>query len=108
MFESLKQWCRFPFLLYHHDGSDKAGDAKWKVEEAKGYRVDDVVQLVDENNNSFMSQSRVYVDADLNITATTDDMLAFPEEPTKRYKIRKVGAFFDGNTGEKSVSIFYL
>lgn len=106
MYSSLKAWCVFPCILYHHDGANKAGDAQYKVEEIKCYRVDDVKQLVDNNNNSFLSTQHIYVDA--NISIGMHDMIAFPENPNLKLKVRKIGAYYDGNAASKDITIIYL
>lgn len=106
MYSSLKSWCVFPCTLHHNVGATKAGDAQYTQEEIKCYRVDAVTQLVDNNDNSFLSSQHLYVDADINVT--TYDMVSFPEKPELLLKVRKIGAYYDGNEATKSLSIIYL
>ena len=107
MYESLIEWLRFPFLLHRVGKRDIAGDGEVATPiEINGYRVDAVTEIVDENNQSYLSRQYVYANAD--VVASVGDMISFPEAPDKQYTIRKIDAYYDGNTGAKSISIFYL
>lgn len=107
MYESLVEWLQFPVLLYTYLSKDLAGDATYAAATTiLGYRVDKTETLVDANNNTIISAQQVYV-RDTEVIGMKD-MLAFPEAPTVKYAIKKIGAYYDGNEAAKSVSIIYL
>ena len=107
MYASLVEWLQFPFFLHRALSKDIAGDWSYaEPVEILGYRVDATEEIIDENNQTYRSSQRVYVDA--NVQAKVSDMISFPEEPDKKYSIKKVSAFFDGNERSKSISVLYL
>lgn len=107
MYASLVEWLKFPFLLHCAGGKDIVGDIEYEEPvEILGYRVDATEEFIDANNQTYLSRQHVYVDAD--VKAKVGDMISFPEDPENKYSIRKVGAYYDGNEGSKSISILYL
>lgn len=107
MYESLIEWLKFPCLLHTFISKDIAGDATYAEPKIiESYRVDTLVELKDENNKTYLSQQQVYLRENEHITL--NDMLSFPEAPDKKYAIRKISAYFDGNLADKSIIIAYL
>lgn len=107
MYESLLEWIRFPFLLIPYKGKDLAGDEQYgKAINAKCYRVDDIKEIRDVHNDSYWSSQQLYCQEGLKVSIK--DMVAFPEDPDTKYEIRKIGAYYDGNTGGKSITVLYL
>ena len=106
MFESLAEWCCFPCTLHRAGKANMAGDKTYTPIAMQCYRVDAVEQLVDANNNAFLSAQHIYLDSSTAITMS--DMISFPEDIEHRYAIKKIGAYYDGNAMVKSIQVIYL
>lgn len=105
MFESLRLWCKFPVLIHRYTGTNLAGDASYaEPVEAKCYRVDEMRSITDKFGTQYTSYATVYLPPEYEITE--EDCISFCDEP--RREIRKLGGYFDGNTGALSIRVVYL
>lgn len=105
MFESLTAWCKFPVTICSMTGRNAAGDETFSTSSVNGYRVDDNRSIVDKHNHEYVSRSQVYLKP--NTAITLDDKIQFPEDDTM-YEVRKIGGYFDGNTGALDILVVYL
>lgn len=105
MFESLREWCRFPIEVHTRTGNTAGGDPKYAPPiEYRGYRVDEVVAITDKHGENYVSTSRVYFPPE--VVITEEDLLSFGTDVS--YEIRKIGGFYDGNDGAISILVVYL
>ena len=105
MYSSLVAWCRFPVNIHAFESSAASGDTQYKSPEAhNGYRVDAVELITDKYGEQYVSKSRVYFPPAVPVTES--DLISF--ENTSAYEIRKIGGFYDGNTGQLDVLVIYL
>lgn len=105
MFDSLKAWCRFPVFLHKYIGTDITGDVTYaEPVEVLGYRVDEMRNITDKYGKQYVSQATVYFQPTVDVTEA--DCLSFDTGP--KYEIRKLGGYFDGNTGALSIKVAYL
>lgn len=106
MFESLIPWCKFPVFIHKCLGTNAAGDKEYEAPVAfNGYRVDEVRDITDKLGINYVSYSHVYFPPEVPIGV--DDCLSFPDDERPR-EVRKLGGFFDGNTGMRSIWVVYL
>ena len=106
MFESLISWCRFPVNVHCYTGVDIAGDPSYSAPVLhSGYRVDEMRTIVDKYGANYVSHTTVYLPPDVEIKES--DCISFPDD-TARREIRKLGGYFDGNTGALSIRVVYL
>lgn len=105
MFDSLKQWIRFPVTIYKAGGTTVAGDISYVASYVKGYLVEETRNMVDDNGAEFVSYASVYLLPETVVAA--GDSIALRNDTVKR-RIKKVGGYFDGNTGRKSITVVYL
>lgn len=106
MYESLLEWCKFPIYVYNNNSMSLSGDIQLDPKETYyGYRVDEAEQIVDKSGKEYLSATKVYFPPCVEITA--DDKIAFTTTETPR-EIRKVGGFYDGNTGTIDIKVVYL
>lgn len=107
MYESLQEWVRFPILHIPFLKRDAAGDETYgKPEEVFCYRVDAVKEIRDKYNDTYYSSQQLYLQP--NVRCNIKDLIAFPEAPDEHYEIHKIGAYYDGNEGCKSITVLYL
>lgn len=69
------------------------------------YRADVIEVITDKIGEEYVSGTQVYLPP--NIALTVDDMLSFPTDLQPR-EIRKIGGFYDGNTGLLDIRVAYL
>lgn len=106
MYASLISWCKFPVNVHKCSGYTASGDREYSEPVAyKGYRVDEMRVITDKNGDSYTSFAHVYFPPD--VPMGIDDCLSFPDDETPR-EVRKLGGFFDGNTGARSIWVVYL
>lgn len=106
MFEALLEWCRFPVSVHHCTGFTPSGDREYADPVMHlGYRVDEMRNITDKFGENYVSYSRVYFPPD--VPMQIDDCLSFPDDEAPR-EVRKLGGFFDGNDGERSIWVVYL
>lgn len=109
MYASLKEWVRFPFTFRRIQGRTASGDKKYsEPTEALCYRVDETEVITDKRGDEYVSRSRLYVDATTEISVDDFVTLTTLGENIIDKEVRKIGAFYDGNEGEKSISVVYL
>lgn len=109
MYDSLKEWVRFPFTFRRIEGKTAAGDKKFSVPtEALCYRVDNVEVITDKYGESYVSRSQLYVPQ--NVEISVDDLVTLTSigEKLMDKEIHKISGFFDGNEGQLSVQVIYL
>lgn len=107
MFESLLSWCKFPVYVHKKTGFSAGGDYLHAAPiEYKCYRVDSMQTITDKFGKEYISNTQVYLPSDYS-DVTVEDLISFPDLLDKR-EIRKIGGFFDGETGTISVAIVYL
>lgn len=106
MYESLIEWCKFPVYIHRRTGYSIAGDEVFQEPViCKGYRVDEIKEIVDKTGSEYLSSTQVYFHPSAPVTS--EDMLSFPND-TKPREIRKLGGYYDGNTGALDIIVIYL
>lgn len=106
MYESLKAWCKQEITVHRAGSLLPSGErGEGTSFTLKGLLVDDSKQIVDKNGQMALCRSYVYVIPSTKVEET--DKISLPGE-TKKYEIRKLGGYYDGNTGDLSVQVIYL
>lgn len=105
MYETLQEWCVFPFTLLHKTGQALNGDVTYAPPVSyNGFRVDTVEKITDKYGKEYASKSQLYIPGDLPVCDV--DMLIV--DGTKKQEIHKIGVFYDGNEQSKSIQVIYL
>ena len=106
MFESLRDWCTVPVRIKRRKAVAASGDVSYNDPvTVNGYVVTEIKDIIDKNGVRDVSTSYVYFPED--VAVTQDDMLQTFETDQMR-EIKKIGAFYDGNTGNVDVWVVYL
>lgn len=106
MFEALRAWCQFPIKIHTYTGPTAAGDQGHASPVThNGYRVDLMEEITDKFGEQYVSATRVYFPEEVSVTQ--DDLISF-EHSEAKYEIRRIGGFYDGNTGKLDISVIYL
>ena len=109
MYESLKEWIRFPFTFRRIEGKTASGDKKFSDPiSSVCYRVDEFETITKKTGETYVSYSKLYVPG--NIEITTDDKVTLMTFGSKLVdkEIQKIQGYFDGNEGKQSVQVIYL
>lgn len=105
MFESLRTWCKFPVFIHRYTGTSLSGDPSYADPvEAECYRVDEMRNITDKFGTECTSYATVYLPPEYEIAE--EDCISFADGP--KCEIRKLGGYFDGNTGNLSIRVVYL
>lgn len=106
MFQSLLEWCKFPVFVHSYSGMSGTGDYNY-ADPVKHmcYREDASIAITDKLGKEYISRARVYFKPDAIVKE--EDTLSFPDDPIPR-EIRKLGGYYDGNTGKLDIRIAYL
>lgn len=106
MYESLVNWCKQDIVVHRKGELLPSGEhAEDMCFTVKGLLVDDSKQVIDKDGQMVLCRSYVYVVPDRVIHDT--DMLQLPND-TRKFEIRKLGGYYDGNTGKLSVQVAYI
>lgn len=105
MYESLKEWCRFPVTINRTSGKNAAGDSTSTAVSVNAYRMDVMQTITDKNGKEYASSSQVFFKEDTAIDEA--DTLSFSDISGK-FEIRKLSSYFDGVTGGVSLYVAYL
>lgn len=109
MYDSLKEWVRFPFTYRRIEGKTAAGDKKYSDPvEALCYRVDNVEVITDKHGEEYVSRSQLYVPQSVEITVDDFVTLTTIGEKFMDKEIHKIAGYFDGNEGQLSIQVIYL
>lgn len=107
MYSSLRPWCRFPVKVYRYTGMTGSGDAQYEEPvEHNGYPVEMTEMIEDKNGVQYLSKLRVYFPEEVPINV--QDLVELPDDLNNRRQIRKLGGFYDGNTGKRDIWVVYL
>ncbi len=107
MFSSLRPWCRIPVKLFKYTGMAGSGDAQYDDgTEYKGYPVEMTELIEDTHGQQFLSKLRVYLPEE--VPVSVQDLIELPDDKNNHRQIRKLGGFYDGNTGKRDIWVVYL
>lgn len=105
MYNSLRQWCRFPVNVSAFIRIDPSGDAVYDLpDEHCCYRADKIVAITDKFGVRYESNTQLYFPAELAISE--EDVISFGDGPAQT--IHRINGFYDGNTGEQDIKVVYL
>jgi len=104
MYESLVEWCRFPFKLHTYLNTSLSGDKTFSPPIDKvGYVVDEITEIIDKTGSKYISSTHIYYnDTDIKVADKISTGYDSPRE------IRKIGSYFDGEEGISSIQVIYL
>lgn len=106
MYESLKPWCRQDIQVSRAGGLLPSGETgPGETFTVKGLVVDDTKLITDKNGQLYQCRSYAYILPTTPVVET--DKILLPTTQ-KECEIRKLGGYYDGNTGELSVQVVYL
>ena len=105
MFDSIKEWARFPVTINRVSGKNAAGDSISTATSAYGYIVDIVQTIKDKTGKEYASSSQVFFEEDT--TIDENDTLSFPNK-SGTFEIKKLSCYYDGTTGSVSLYVAYL
>lgn len=108
MYRSLIPWCK-QLVTVHHAGSYlPSGEvAEDEVYTLKCFWVNDSRLFTDDNGLLQTCRSYAYVIPEEGKVIEKEDLIELPGS-TKKYSIRKLGGYFDGNDGQLSVQVVYV
>lgn len=105
MYKSLIDWACFPITIHPKGTTDASGDIIPGTAVVKyGYPVDNVVAITDSTGQHYVSMTQIYFPPEVNLTM--DDMLETGDG--NKYKIRKLGGFYDSEEKALSIKVVYL
>lgn len=109
MYDSLKEWVRFPFTFRRIEGKTAAGDKKFSAAtEALCYRADNIEVITDKYGEEYVSRSQLYVPKDVEISVDDLVTLNMAGDKLMDKEIHKISGYFDGNEGQLSIQVIYL
>lgn len=105
MYESLREWACFPIKIHSKAGMDASGDPiPGDISSVEGYRVDNVVNIVDTDGIDYVSMTQIYFPPEIEVSL--DAMIELDDG--LKYKIRKLSGFYDGVEKALSIRVVYL
>lgn len=106
MFETLLEFIRFPCVVHVAGAQDAYGDITYTPRNLLVYRVMETVQTIDEQTGEeIVSHEQVYTtDEKIGV----NDLLSFPEEPNRKYRIRRRKRYFDGTGAGGDIWVLQL
>lgn len=106
MYDSLKCWCKQTIEVHRPGELLASGEVgSDSVFTLKGFLVNDSKLIADKNGTMVACKYYAYVIPTQPIKET--DLIKMPGED-KAMPIRKLGGYFDGNTGELSIQVVYM
>lgn len=108
MYESLRSWCKQELTVVRHGGYEPSGERKEDERfTVKGLLVDDSKMFTDKNGNLATCRCYCYIIPEPAVIES--DRIILPGATVERqYEIRKLGGYYDGNTGSLDVQVVYL
>lgn len=109
MYQSLEEWVKFPFTFRRIQGKTASGDKKYsEPTEALCYRVDETELITNKRGDEYVSRSKLYIPATTEISVDDFVTLTTFGDAIIDKEVQRIAAFYDGNEGEKSISVVYL
>lgn len=106
MYSSLIPWCKQDIVIVRQGMLLPSGEhAESERFTVKGLLVDDSKLIQDKNGQLFTCRSYVYVIPTTKVEES--DRVIIPGE-TAEFEIRRLGGYYDGNSGQLSVQVVYL
>lgn len=106
MFSSLIAWCKQDIVVERPGGLLPSGESSpGTTFTVKGLVVDDTKLITDANGQLYQCKQYAYIIPDPKIEP--EDKILMPTT-NKKCEIRKLGGYYDGNTGQLSVQVVYL
>lgn len=104
MMRSLRSWCKFKLNVKKVTGKTGAGERTYSSPiEILCYPSGDVVPLTLDNNETYVSTIQYYIPGEYAIEL--GDLF----EVNGSYRApKKLTVYYDGNTGERDISVVYL
>lgn len=109
MYESLKAWCKQELTVVRSGSGYKPSGEREEEQRftVKGLLVDDSKMFTDKNGS--MATCRCYCYIIPEPAVIESDRIILPGMTVERqYEIRKLGGYYDGNTGSLDVQVVYL
>lgn len=108
MYDTLRQWCKQELTVVRKGELLPSGEhgesSRFTV---LGLLVDDSKMILDKNGQQAMCRSYCYVIPEPPLVES--DRIILPGATVERqYEIRKLGGYYDGNTGSLDVQVVYL
>ena len=104
MYESLKEMCFIPVSIYSYQSTNAAGDDIYSSGSvSNGYIVEEMKLIKDKRGNDYISATRIYFPATVNIV--DKDLVSYNGS---RREIKKLDTYYDGFLKEASIRVVYL
>lgn len=105
MYESLKQWLKYPMQLKRYVGMSPAADKLFdEAVDFLGYYVGQMQVVNTSNAREVTSSSQVYYDL-AGISISENDQIIISG---KAFNVITSSSYFDGNTASMSIGVAYL
>ena len=107
MYKSLKPWCKQVLTVIRGGNYLPSGERSEELRfTVKGLLVDDSKIFTDKNGSMAVCRCYCYIIPEPAVIES--DKIILPGKLDKQFEIRKLGGYYDGNTGALDVQIVYL
>lgn len=105
MFESLLSWCTNSVSVSKAGVKKASGDQEFGTPVVYScYIADQITVITDKLGKEYVSGTQIYFPPTVPVTEADRILLA----DAKPREVRKIGGFYDGNTGALSIRVVYL